>query len=213
MEDQSIPPAEAVSPPFTPTGGLTAIFGDNRVALLRFLTARTGDSQLAEDLLQDLWIKLAVNTTGPVNNPRAYLFRMANNLALDHARGTQRAMARDRGWLDANDGSVSMPDERPDPAPLADALIEQRQENEILARAIAALPAAARRALLLYRFEDLSQAQVAGTMGISRSGVEKNLAVAMKHLRQTLINCGFPDAMASGPRTPGERKSAAEPLT
>ena len=213
VSDEPLPPVEAGAHPSTSIGGLAAIFGDYRIALLRFLAARTGDPQLAEDLLQDLWIKLAANTTGPVTNPRAYLFRMANNLALDHARGTRRAMARDRGWLDADGASAMMPEERPDPAPLADALAERRQESEILARAIADLPAGARRALLLYRFDEMSPGEVAGAMGLSRSGVEKHLAVAMKHLRQALVNCGFTGATASDARTPGETASPAEPLT
>ena len=208
-----LPPAETDEARTTSAGGLTAVLAQLRPALLRFLAARIGNAQLAEDLVQELWIKLASTTTGPVTNPRAYLFRMANNLVLDHARGARRAMARDLGWLEADGASTAMPEDRPDPAPLADALVEQRQEAEILARAIAGLPAGARRALLLYRFDDMSQADVAGTMGISRSGVEKHLAVAMKHLRQALINCGYRDAMASGLGTRSEGTPPAEPLT
>lgn len=213
MTGVKMPLAETGSDANGPVGGLAAVFADCRPALVRFLAARTGDPQLAHDLAQDLWIKLAVGATGPVNNPRAYLFRMANNLALDHARGARRAMARDLGWLEADGASTAMPEDRPDPAPLADAMVEQHQEAEILARAIAGLPAGARRALLLYRFDDMSQADVAGTMGISRSGVEKHLAVAMKHLRQALINCGYRDAMASGLGTRSEGTPPAEPLT
>jgi RNA polymerase sigma-70 factor (ECF subfamily) len=74
-----------------------------------------------------------------------------------------------------------------------------------------ALPEGARRALLLYRFDGLGQAEIAKVMGISRSGVEKHLAVAMRHLRQRLADCGFFDANPSqgqepalGPRPQGK---------
>jgi len=59
-----------------------------------------------------------------------------------------------------------------------------------LQQAIEDLPHGARRALLLFRFEERSQAEIAQIMGISRSGVEKHLAVAMKHLRNALADCG-----------------------
>ena len=64
------------------------------------------------------------------------------------------------------------------------------------------LPHGARRALLMYRFEGLGQAEIARVMGISRSGVEKHLAVAMRHLRQKLADCGFFVAAPSQHREP-----------
>ncbi|WP_293841182.1 sigma factor-like helix-turn-helix DNA-binding protein [Sphingopyxis sp.] len=48
----------------------------------------------------------------------------------------------------------------------------------------------------LHRFDGHGQAEVAAIMGISRSGVEKHLALAMKHLRDALADCGFFDAAA-----------------
>jgi RNA polymerase sigma-70 factor (ECF subfamily) len=44
---------------------------------------------------------------------------------------------------------------------------------------------------VLYRFEGRGQAEIAAMMGISRSGVEKHLALAMKHLRVSLADCGL----------------------
>ena len=57
--------------------------------------------------------------------------------------------------------------------------------------AIAALPPGAGRALRLHRIEGLKHEEVARILGISRSGVEKHLAVAMKHLRAALLGSGL----------------------
>lgn len=173
--------------------GLAAVYASNRGELLRFLAARCGDAAEAEDLIQDLWLKLDSAAPGPVANARAYLFRMANNLVLDRRRGQHRAMARDRAWI----GEGATPEDRPDPAPPADDALAERQEAEVLGKAIAALPPGARRALRLYRFEGLAQGEVAATMGISRSGVEKHLALAMRQLREALADCGLFGAAAS----------------
>lgn len=159
--------------------------------MLRFLAGRCSDAGEAEDLLQDLWIKASGQPAGPIANGRAYLFRMANNLVLDRRRAQQRAMRRDHAWLEDAVGNVTLPGDRPDPAPQADEELARRQEAELLRQAIESLPPGARRALQLHRLEGHPQGEVAQIMGISRSGVEKHLALAMKHLKKSLVACGF----------------------
>ncbi|MEY4721755.1 MAG: hypothetical protein RIQ46_1480 [Pseudomonadota bacterium] len=179
-------------------GGLAALFVRHRPELLRFLASRCGDAGEAEDLLQDLWIKASAQPGGPIANGRAYLFRMANNLVLDRRRGEQRAMRRDRAWLVEAGGGDAPPEDRPDPAPAADEQLARGQEAELLRQAISTLPPGAQRALRLHRLEGYQQGEVAEIMGISRSGVEKHLALAMKHLKIALTNCGFAPGAASG---------------
>lgn len=171
--------------------GLQALFDRHRAEILRFLAARCGNAEEAQDLLQDLWLKLARSAPGPVRNGRAYLFRMANNLVLDKARGARRAMRRDRAWLDADGPVPDLPEHRPDPADNAEETLARQQEVEALREAIDSLPPGQRRALWLYRIEEHNQAVVAAIMGISRSGVEKHLALAMRHLRERLGAAGL----------------------
>lgn len=178
--------------------GLAALFAGQRAELVRFLAARCGDADEAQDLVQDLWLKARTLPAGPIGNGRAYLFRMANNLVLDRRRSRQRAMRRDHQWLDEAGGGLALPEDRPDPGPRADDELVRREEAEVLRRAIDALPPGAQRALRLHRFEGLPQGEVAERMGISRSGVEKHLAVAMRHLRNALSDCGYFTAATSG---------------
>lgn len=196
------------------TGGLEALFSLHRAALLRFLAARCGNGDDAEDLMQDLWIKVSAHVApGPIANGRAYLFRMANNLVLDTLRARRRAMARDRGWLE-NEGVGGALEDRPDMTEAADDAIARRQEAQLLERAIAALPPGAQRALRLYRLEGRQQSDIARIMGISRSGVEKHLALAMRHLRKALADCGWAGPEASQGHEPlrgGEPRQGKEP--
>ncbi|MBO9602712.1 MAG: sigma-70 family RNA polymerase sigma factor [Novosphingobium sp.] len=179
-------------------GGLVAVLQAHRGELLRFLAARSGDPAGAEDLLQELWLKASRQPGGPIADPRAYLYRMANNLVLDTLRARQRGMTRDRNWLQEDGGGDTAPEHRLDPALPADQAIARAQEIALLRQAIAALPPGAREALRLFRFEGKPQAEIAEIMGISRSGVEKHLAAAMRHLRNSLADCGSGDAAASG---------------
>ena len=167
--------------------GLVQLYSQHRAQLLRFLCARTGDAAEAEDIVQELWLRLRTQRVGPVSNGRAYLFQMANNLALDRARERQRRARRDRLWTEsvqlegAAQGEVAAPGRQP-----ADELIDQ-EELQQLSAAVAALPDGARRAFWLHKIEGWSHAEVASRLGISRSGVEKHIALAMRHLRRTLL--------------------------
>ena len=185
--------------------GLAALVGIYRADLRAFLIARCGDATEAEDVLQELWLKTSGLAARPIANGRAYLFRVANNLVLDRLRARHRAMHRDLNWLeDASGGLIA--EDRPDPTLAADEALLRDEEARILREAIAELPPGARRALELHRFENHDQAEVARIMGISRSGVEKHLATAMKHLRRALVDCGYFDAVASmGHGAAGER--------
>lgn len=194
---------------FGPNEGLKALFMVHRAELIRFIVARSGDEVEADDLMQELWLKLAKLKPGPIAHARAYLFQMANNLVLDHRRSKRRAMSRDLQWS-GKDGDCNLnPAERADPALTADQVLSRDQEIEALRSAIEQLPPRSQIALRLYRLEGLSQSEIAKQMGISRSGVEKHLAVAMRHLRIALEDCGLLQSVTSSDRR-SESKGLSE---
>jgi RNA polymerase sigma-70 factor (ECF subfamily) len=166
---------------------LEALYGVLRADLLRFLVARTGSAAEAEDLVQELWLKLRQPAGGPVLNGRAYLYRMAQNLVVDRLREKQRRMRRDRLWADGS-GQHDHTSEPVDPSPNAEQEMLDREETALLASALRTLPEGARRAFELHKIEGLSHAEVAARLGISKSGVEKHMAVAMKYLRRAMLD-------------------------
>ncbi|MCU6453404.1 RNA polymerase sigma factor [Sphingomonas sp. A2-49] len=170
-----------------PTSGLSQLLGELRPELLRFLIARLGDAGEAEDLLQELWIRTRDGAGGPVANGRAYLYRAAQNLVLDRARERRRRTARDGEWSKAQSGSISGT-EPADPRANAEDVLLEREKAGALATAIAALPEAAGRAFRMHKLDGLPHAEVARRLGITRSGVEKHIALAMAHLRRALAD-------------------------
>ena len=170
--------------------GLAAIYANERVALLRFLAARTGSAAEAEDIVQELWLKLGAVPAGPIGNPRAYLYRMAQNLVLDRLREQRRRAARDQSFSDEATGYAAGGTDPVDPGDTAEQQLMAREDVERLKRAIATLPEGAQRVLRLHKLEGLSHGDVAARLGISRSGVEKHMAAAMAHLRRVLRELG-----------------------
>lgn len=155
---------------------LLSVYFSKREAIERFLAARLGNREEAEDVLQELFLKLKrLELTGEVRDPAAYLFRAALNLARDHRRERQRARTREADWVDSSSpGRVE--------APVAEAAFAARQRLEAIRRALDELSPQCRRVFLLHKFEGLSHEEVAQRAGISRSTVEKHMHTALRHL-------------------------------
>lgn len=156
--------------------GLEAVLIAEREPLLRFLRAR-GAGDAAEDILQDLWLKVAALDSGPIVDPRGYLFRAANNVMHDRYRSAQRARQRDSDWVALNGG----PGEASD-APLPD---RQLMARAALDQAEALLRGEGERVLhifRMFRIQGIGQRQIARDLGLSLSAVEKDLQKAYRAL-------------------------------
>jgi len=155
-------------------GLLRAALLEHRAALLRYFIARRVPPDEAEDILQDLVVKLESHASGPVAEPRAYLYRMAENLLCDRIRSEGRRRGREKAWVVAQSGATLDADERPSPE---QALIA-RERLALVSAALAALPERTLLAFRRYRIDGMPQRQIAGELGISLSAVEKHLQKA-----------------------------------
>lgn len=147
-----------------------------RAELLRFLAARRAAADEAEDILQDLYVKVRGLHAGPVAEPRAYLYRMTANLLMDRRRTAARRTMRERHWTDAQLGAEQELDERPS----AEQELAAREELAIVSRAIGALPERTVEILRRYRIDGDGQREIAAALGISLSAVEKHLQRAYR---------------------------------
>src|ERR1700710_621539 len=97
------------------SGLLRAALIEHRAALLRYFVARRVPPDEAEDILQDLVVKLETHASGPVAEPPSYLYRMAENLVFDRARSEGRRRGREKAWVAAQAGVTLEADDRPSP--------------------------------------------------------------------------------------------------
>ncbi len=74
-----------------------------RPDLVRFFTLRLRSATAAEDLVQDIYLRLsALDPGAEIHNPVGYLYRLGSNLMLDRLRGERRAAVREGAWLDSH---------------------------------------------------------------------------------------------------------------
>lgn len=169
--------------PNEPTSALETAYLSRRPALLRYFMARTGSASDAEDLLQELYLKVTASPDAEiVQNPGAYLFRQAFNLMLDRARGRRRAMARDGAYHGLTVVRTGGEDRTGEPD--AEQSLAARQRLTRVMERLARLPAKTREAFRLHKFEGLSQTETARRMGVSKSSIERWMSDALKDLAE-----------------------------
>lgn len=156
------------------SGGLLALLTEMRPALLRYLGSRGARPEEAEDILQDVQVKLLADVVGPVDQPRAYLYRMTNNHFLASRRTTGRRVRREEDWVSAQGADSGEADQKPS----VEAELIARQQLAILQRVLDELPERTRTIFRRFRIDGEPQRLIADDLGISVSAVEKHLAKA-----------------------------------
>lgn len=157
--------------------GLQQIFEENREQLLRYLRAH-GAGDAAEDLLQELWVKVAATASGPIAAPRNYLFRAATNLMIDRRRSEAQAQRREIEWSGLADrlpGSAAN-----DPGPERE--LDGRRRLALVEAELARLPARALSIFRQHRIEGLTQREIAAAMALSASTIESDLRMVYRLL-------------------------------
>lgn len=183
--------------------GLAQLLVTMRQALLRFLAARGASADEAEDILQDLYLKTATLSGGPIAEPRAYLYRMTDNLMLDRRRAALRRVRREQSWMEeqlVGEGEA-------DPHPSPERSLIAREQVEQIARLLEGLPPRTGETLRRFRMEGQSQKEIAAALGISLSAVEKHLQRAYR----AIVECraGFDADYADPWRLNGGRDTKA----
>jgi RNA polymerase sigma-70 factor (ECF subfamily) len=147
-----------------------------RGELLGFLRKRVRDEHLAEDLLQETFVRVHDGLAQVEREDRvgAWVRSIARNVVTDHRRA-----ARAPEPLDADDVA-----DRSHAEPNENALVEGW-----LLDSIALLPPEYRRALELAEVQGLPQARVAELCGLSLSGAKSRVQRGRKLLRETVLAC------------------------
>ncbi len=158
-------------------GNLLELSNRLRPALIAFFQRRMRDASLAEDLTQDLFCRLASGPQHVVDNPEAYIFRIAANLVNDHYRRESVRTRYHHGEM-LSDGDIDRLD--------AARTLEARESVGHVARILNGLPERTRHIFILYRLEGMQRKAIADVFGISVSAVEKHIATAMRALLRDL---------------------------
>jgi RNA polymerase sigma-70 factor (ECF subfamily) len=164
---------------------LVETYLSRRPDLVRFFTQRLRSAAAAEDLVQDIYVRLAAQDGAVViHNPVGYLYRLGSNLMLDRLRGERRAAIRESAWLDSHSTRIGLEQVAEDSG--AEHAMVAKQRLETVIAALRELPEQTQRVFRMHKFDGMSHPEVAQALGISRSAVEKHVMAALKLLSARL---------------------------
>ena len=148
---------------------LSTLFRECDRALRSFLQARLGNEHEAQEAAQEAYARLLqLHQPSALSHPRAYLFKIAGNVATDRIR--QRVTRARLDEREADSGLEQVDTISPDTRALA------KEELDLVERALGELPPKYRRAFLLNRFEDLTTSEIAKQLFVRERMVRNYIA-------------------------------------
>ena len=154
-------------------------------ALEKYLTRKLNNPEDAAEVAQDSFLRLhRMQRPESLDNARAFLFQVASNLAIDQLRrrtlhfrflNAEKSLAEEGEPMDSNAIAAS-----------PEQILSAREKLTCIYRAVDELPFKVRQAFLLHRHRGMSYQEIAASMDVSVSSVEKYILEALKHCRRRL---------------------------
>jgi RNA polymerase sigma factor (sigma-70 family) len=167
-------------------------FLENETALKRFLGRILPISADVEDVAQEAFLRAFVaSSTETVLMPKAFLFRIARNLAINERSrmwNTSTTFVGDSSELDGLGSHEGVSSEEQ---------LDSHRKMQLFSEAISHLPAKCRHVFLLRKVHELSHKEIAEQMGISVSTVEKHIAMGLDRCSEYLRERGYDVGVAS----------------
>jgi len=161
------------------------LFVDLESPLLGYALRLTGERVVAEDLVQEAFMRLHAQFE-EVREPRRWLYRTVHNLALNHRRDSAKTISL-QPQRDEADSPVA---DTTDPQPLPDQQIARLESIGLVRLSLAALDERSREVVRLKFNEDLSYAQISERTGLKTGHVGYLLHHALKTIAAELAKTG-----------------------
>lgn len=161
----------------------TGIFHFYSRRLYPWLLKKTKDTETAEEIMQDTFLKIWVNRErlAGIDNPEGYIYKIAANLMLDHFR----KLAMEHRILNRfQNGGTSAGNTD------AQGSIDLREMQKIIDQAVHKLPEQRRR-IYTMRQEGMSYQEIANQLHLSINTVKNQLIAAGKSIRVHLVQNGI----------------------
>jgi len=151
------------------------VFSELYRPIRNFIYYRCGDSDLADDLAQDSFIKLWESRDRVERSTmKAYLYKIAQNQTINYQKRQQLFYRFQKQGT--NDRDYDTPEK----------IAEMNEYEARLQAVIAALPDGGREVFLMNRLEDLTYQEIANRLGLSVKAIEKRMSKVLQIFRDKL---------------------------
>ena len=159
-----------------------------RKPIINFMYRMVHNQAVAEELAQEVFLRVyrSRETYRAEARFSTWLYRIATNLGVNHARDTRHERAASTIYLDEPDSETGSTPDVADTTPGAEAAMLRRERLNAIRQHVMALPERQRMAVLMHKYEGMDYKQIGDVLKLSESATKSLLFRAYQTLREKL---------------------------
>jgi RNA polymerase sigma-70 factor, ECF subfamily len=159
-----------------------------RRAMVSFMYRMCHNQAAAEDLAQEVFLRVYRSRSSyePAAKFPTWLYRIATNLAVNHARDTRHERPENTVSLDETNEETGTTLDVPDGSLTAEEVLVRRERLAAITRKVQALPERQRTAVIMHKYQQMDYRQIADVLKLSESATKSLLFRAYETLREQL---------------------------
>jgi len=159
-----------------------------RRAMISFMYRMIHNSAIAEELSQEVFLRVYRSRAGYSADAKftTWLYRIATNLAVNHARDNKNERPEVKASLDESDEETGLSIDPADERPNIEQEILHRERLRAIRKHVEALPERQRMAVMMHKYQELDYRQIAEVLHLSESATKSLLFRAYETLRESL---------------------------
>lgn len=159
-----------------------------RRPMISFMYRMAHNSAVAEDLAQEVFLRVYRSRANYEASAKfsTWLYRIATNLAANHARDTRHERPENTVSIDEPDDDTGMTVDVPDSALTAEEVIVRRERLAAIRQKVQDLPERQRMAVIMHKYQQMDYRQIAEVLKLSESATKSLLFRAYETLRTQL---------------------------
>ncbi len=169
-------------------GAFSVLVEKFRRPMVSFMYRMTHNSAIAEELAQEVFLRVYRSRANYTANAKfsTWLYRIATNLAVNHARDTRHERPEVTVNIDESDEETGLAVDVPDTSLNAEQSILRRERLVAIKRHVQSLPERQRMAVLMHKYQNMDYKQIAEVLHLSESATKSLLFRAYETLREKL---------------------------
>jgi RNA polymerase sigma-70 factor (ECF subfamily) len=159
-----------------------------RKPIVHFMYRMVHNQAIAEELAQEVFLRVyrSRETYRAEARFSTWLYRIATNLGVNHARDTRHERSASTVYLDEVDSDTGTTPDVADSTPGAEANLLRRERLDAIRQHVLALPERQRMAVLMHKYEGMDYKQIGDVLKLSESATKSLLFRAYQTLREKL---------------------------
>ena len=159
-----------------------------RKPIVHFMFRMVHNQAVAEELAQEVFLRVyrSRETYRAEARFSTWLYRIATNLGVNHARDTRHERTASTIYLDAVDAETGTTPDVADDMPSAEADLLQKERMNAIRQHVMALPERQKTAVLMHKYEGMDYKQIGEVLKLSESATKSLLFRAYQTLREKL---------------------------